>query len=37
MSSSYRIKEKTLIEAICTNNIHTGEKVFFAAAIFEGL
>ena len=28
MSSGYRIKAKALIEANCTNNIHTGENIF---------
>ena len=36
MSSNYYIEWKTLIEAICTNNIHSG-KSFFAAVSFEGL
>ena len=35
MSSSYHMEQKTFVEAICTNNIHTGEKLF-AAATFEG-
>ena len=28
MSFSYQIKQKAFIEASCTSNIHTGEKVF---------
>ena len=29
MLFSYQMEQKTLIEAICTNNIQTGEKVFY--------
>ena len=35
MSSRYYMEQKIFIEAICTSNIHTGEKPF-AAATFEG-
>ena len=34
---SYHMECKILIEASYINNINTGEKVFFAAATFEGL
>ena len=29
MLFSYQMEQKTLIKAICTNNIQTGEKVFY--------
>ena len=34
---SYHMECKILIEASYINNTNTGEKVFFAAATFEGL
>ena len=36
MSSSYRLDEKTSIEASCIYNIYTMEKNFVAAAAFKG-
>ena len=32
-SSSYHMEQKTFIEASCICNIHTGEKIFAAAAL----
>ena len=36
MTSSPHVKQKTFIEANCSNNMHSGEKVF-RAVTFEDL
>ena len=34
MSFSYQIEQKRFIEASCTNNLHTGKKVFYNCYIW---